>query len=108
MATTNKVQGWLCLLMTEDSSFHWPTKPQTSLIRNVPARQFLSSFVFLDRRRMSIFDLEDLVSIDFFTLPTATFRILFVFIILRHDRRRIVHFNVTEHPSAEWTAPADR
>ena len=42
MATTNKVQGWLCLegLMTEDSSFHWPTKPQTSLIRNVPARQF--------------------------------------------------------------------
>jgi transposase InsO family protein len=47
---------------------------------------------------------EDLVSIDFFMLPTATFRILFVFIILRHDRRRIVHFNVTEHPSAEWTA----
>ena len=39
MATTNKVQGWLCLLMTEDSSFHWPTKSQTSLIRNVPARQ---------------------------------------------------------------------
>ena len=49
MATTNKVQGWLCLLMTEDSSFHWPTKPQTSLIRNVPARPVLSSFVFLDR-----------------------------------------------------------
>ena len=47
---------------------------------------------------------EDLGSIDFFTLPSATFRILFVFIILRHDRRRIVHFNVTEHPSAEWTA----
>jgi len=47
---------------------------------------------------------EDLVSIDFFTLPSATFRILFVFIILRHARRRIVHFNVTEHPSAEWTA----
>ena len=45
-----------------------------------------------------------LVSLDFFTLPTATFRVLFVFIVLRHDRRRIVHFNVTEHPSAEWTA----
>jgi len=44
------------------------------------------------------------VSIDFFTLPSATFRILFVFIILSHDRRRIVHFNVMEHPSAEWTA----
>ena len=47
---------------------------------------------------------KDLVSVDFFTLPTATFRILFVFIVLRHDRRRIVHFNVTDHPSAEWTA----
>ena len=33
-----------------------------------------------------------------------TFRILFVFVVLRHDRRRIVHFNVTQHPSAEWTA----
>ncbi len=47
---------------------------------------------------------KDLVSVDFFTLPTATFRVLFVVIVLRHDRRRIVHFNVTEHPSAEWTA----
>ncbi len=47
---------------------------------------------------------KDLVSVDFFTLPTATFRVLFVFILLCHDRRRIVHFNVTEHPSAEWTA----
>ena len=45
---------------------------------------------------------KNLVSVDFFTLPTATFRVLFVFIVLRHDRRRIVHFNVTEHPSAEW------
>ena len=36
--------------------------------------------------------------------PPPCARILFVFIILRHDRRRIVHFNVTEHPSAEWTA----
>ena len=44
---------------------------------------------------------KDLVSLDFFTLPTATFRVLFIFIVLRHDRRRIVHFNVTEHPSAE-------
>ena len=48
--------------------------------------------------------LADLVSIDFFTVPTATFRILFVFVELSHERRRIVHFNVTEHPSAERTA----
>jgi len=36
--------------------------------------------------------------------PTATFRILFAFVILRHDRRHVVHFNVTAHPTAEWTA----
>jgi putative transposase len=45
-----------------------------------------------------------LASIDFFTVPTATFRILFVFFILRHDRRRVVHFNLTEEPGAAWTA----
>jgi transposase InsO family protein len=47
---------------------------------------------------------RDLVSIDFFIVPTAVFRVLFVFIVLAHDRRRIVHFNVTEHPTAQWTA----
>jgi len=47
---------------------------------------------------------RDLVSIDFFIIPSATFRVLFVFIVLAHDRRRIVHFNVTEHPTAQWTA----
>jgi transposase InsO family protein len=46
----------------------------------------------------------ELVSIDFFTVPTATFRVLFVLIVLAHDRRKIVHFNVTEHPTAAWTA----
>lgn len=46
----------------------------------------------------------DLVSIDFFTVPTVTFRILFVFVVLAHERRRIVHFNVTGSPTAEWTA----
>jgi hypothetical protein len=40
---------------------------------------------------------------DFFTVPTVAFRILFVFLVLSHNRRRIVHFNITEHPSAEWT-----
>jgi len=47
---------------------------------------------------------RDLVSIDFFIVPTATFRVLFVFIVLAHDRRRIVHFNLTEHPTVQWTA----
>ena len=39
---------------------------------------------------------KDLVSIDFFVVPTATFRILFVLVVLAHDRRRVVHFNGTE------------
>jgi len=43
-------------------------------------------------------------SIDFFTVPTVTGRVLFVFIVLLHHRRRIVHFNITEHPTAAWTA----
>ncbi|MGB5774050.1 MAG: integrase core domain-containing protein [Sedimenticolaceae bacterium] len=47
---------------------------------------------------------RDLVSIDFLIIPTSTFRVLFVFIVLAHDRRRIVYFNVTEHPSVQWTA----
>jgi len=46
---------------------------------------------------------EDLVSIDFFVVPTATFRVLYVFLVLEHERRRIVHFNVTDAPSARWT-----
>ena len=44
----------------------------------------------------------DLVSVDFFTVPTARLRVMFVFIVLAHDRRRVLHFNVTEHPTAAW------
>ena len=47
---------------------------------------------------------RDLVSIDFFTVPTARLRVLFVLVVLAHHRRRVVHFNVTEHPTALWTA----
>ena len=48
--------------------------------------------------------LSELVSVDFFTVPTATFRVLYVFVFLRHERREIVHFNATYNPTAEWTA----
>ncbi len=48
--------------------------------------------------------LPDLVSIDFFSVPTATFHILYVFIVLSHERRCVRHFNVTEYPTAQWTA----
>jgi putative transposase len=46
---------------------------------------------------------KQLVSIDFFTVPTIHFQVLYVFLVLAHDRRRILHFNVTAHPSAAWT-----
>jgi transposase InsO family protein len=47
---------------------------------------------------------KQIAAIDFFTVPTLTFRNLYCFIILLHDRRKVVHFNVTAHPTAEWTA----
>jgi hypothetical protein len=45
---------------------------------------------------------SDIVAIDFFVVPTVTFKLLYVFVVLVHDRRRIVHFNVTASPSAQW------
>jgi putative transposase len=47
---------------------------------------------------------QDIVAVDFFLVPTLTFRLLFVFVVLRHDRRELLHLNVTEHPTAVWTA----
>ena len=46
----------------------------------------------------------DLVSVDFFLVPTATFRVLYVFVVLVHHRRKVAHFNVTDSPTAAWTA----
>jgi hypothetical protein len=46
---------------------------------------------------------KDIVACDFFVAATATFRLAYVFIIMEVGSRRIVHFNVTQHPSAEWT-----
>ena len=45
-----------------------------------------------------------MVSTDFFTVPTVTMKVLFVFIVLEHLRRKLLHFNVTEHPTGAWTA----
>jgi putative transposase len=47
--------------------------------------------------------MEQMASVDFFLVPTANFRLLFVFVVLSHARRRVLHFQVTEHPSREWT-----
>jgi hypothetical protein len=48
--------------------------------------------------------LRETVAVDFFLVPTLTFRLLFVFVVLRHDRRELLHVNITEHPTAVWTA----
>ena len=45
---------------------------------------------------------KTMVSVDFFTVPTVRFQILYVFLVLAHDRRRILHFDVTEHPIVDW------
>jgi len=48
--------------------------------------------------------IPDVAACDFFTVPTSTFRVLYVIILIRHDRRQVVHFNITTNPCAEWTA----
>jgi putative transposase len=47
---------------------------------------------------------SQIIAADLFVVPTVTFRLLFVLVILAHERRRIVHVAVTEHPTAAWTA----
>src|SRR6516225_2957832 len=47
--------------------------------------------------------LGEIVAIDFFTVPTIRLRVLFVFLVMEHERRRVLHFGVSEHPTAEWT-----
>jgi transposase InsO family protein len=47
---------------------------------------------------------KTMVSVDFFTVPTIRFQVLYMFLVLAHNRRRILHFAVTAHPTAEWTA----
>jgi hypothetical protein len=61
--------------------------------RGDPAKKWLA---FLRNHR------EAIVALDLFTVPTATFRVLYCFFVIQHERRRILHFNVTPHPSADW------
>jgi putative transposase len=48
--------------------------------------------------------LQTLVSVDFFVVPTVLFKVLVVFVVLAHERRRVLHINVTDTPTAQWTA----
>src|SRR6516225_1629125 len=61
--------------------------------RGDPAKKWLA---FLHNHR------EAIVAFDLFTVPSATFRVLYCFFVIEHERRRILHFNVTRHPSADW------
>ena len=61
--------------------------------RGDPARRWLT---FLQNHR------EVIVAFDFFTVPTVTFQLLYCFFVIEHRRRRILHFKVTSHPTAEW------
>jgi hypothetical protein len=45
---------------------------------------------------------EAIAAMDFFTVPTLTFGVLYCFFVIAHNRRRILHFNVTRHPTSEW------
>jgi hypothetical protein len=51
--------------------------------------------------------LGQMVSIDFFTVPTITLKVLFVFIVLEHRRREVLHFNVTDYPHGSLDVSAD-
>ena len=48
--------------------------------------------------------MQNTYAVDFFTVPTIDFKILYVFIVLWHERRKIIHFNVTMNPTAQWTS----
>jgi transposase InsO family protein len=45
---------------------------------------------------------EAITAMDFFTVPTLTFRVLYCFFVIEHGRRKILHFNVTDHPTGPW------
>ena len=46
----------------------------------------------------------EIAAIDFLVVPTVRFQLMYCFVVLRHDRRVVVHFNVTQHPTVRWTA----
>src|SRR5207245_9499361 len=45
---------------------------------------------------------EAIAAMDFFTVPTISFGVLYCFFVIRHDRLRILHFNITKHPTSGW------
>lgn len=55
-------------------------------------------------RRFILTHLTSTAAIDFFAVPTLTFKLIYGFVVLSHDRRKILHVNVTSNPTQDWTA----
>src|SRR5947209_14063816 len=68
------------------------------ILRSIPRPPSQSWKTFLNNH------VGQIVSVDFFTVPTITLKVLYVFVVLAHCRREVLHFNVTDHPTAEWIA----
>ena len=88
-----RIHGELKMLGIEISE-----RTVSRILRKLPRRPGQTWKTFLHNH------LGHMVSIDFFTVPTITMKVLFVFIVLEHRRREVLHFGVTEHPSAAWTS----
>jgi putative transposase len=68
------------------------------ILRTIPRPPSQSWKTFLKNH------LGEIVSVDFFTVPTIRLQVLFVFIVLEHRRREILHCHVTDHPTSAWVA----
>ncbi len=88
-----KIQGELLKLGFEISERTVARYLQRLRRRGDPAKRWLA---FLANHR------EVIVACDFFTVPTLTFQLLYCFFVIEHGRRRVLHFNVTRHPTADW------
>ena len=88
-----RIHGELVMLgfeLSERTVSRWMRR---ALRNPQPAKRW---FAFLRNHR------EAIAAMDFFTVPTVTFRLLYCFFVISHDRRRILHFNVTRHPTSAW------
>ena len=87
-----RIQAELTKLGIEASE---PTVAKYMVRLRKPPSQTWLTFLHIHKNAMA--------SIDFSTVPTAMLRILYVFLVLSHDRRKVLYMNVTEHPSSMWT-----
>ena len=88
-----RIHGEL-LMMGFDVSERTVSRYLRQLHRRPEARQSWRTFLANHR--------EVIAAMDFFTVATASFRVIYVWFVIEHGRRRVVHFNVTEHPCAAW------